>query len=81
MKNVSIRGPIKDFKTNLSSFFTALHFSICKATGFLAEIIFNACSFLHGQKMSQNPFFINLFQAMFYGKEALNLNVNIRRDN
>jgi hypothetical protein len=45
MKNVSISGPIKDFKTNLSSFFTALHFSICKATGFLPKTGSNVCSF------------------------------------
>jgi hypothetical protein len=50
MKNVSISGPIKDFKTNLSSFFTALLFSICKATGFLPKIGFNVCSFSASSK-------------------------------
>lgn len=34
MKNVSIRGPIKDFRTNLSSFFTGFHFQCAKLLDF-----------------------------------------------
>jgi len=34
MKNVSIRGPIKDFRTNLSSFFTGFHFQSAKLLDF-----------------------------------------------
>jgi hypothetical protein len=34
MKNVSIRGPIKDFRTNLSSFFTRFHFQCAKLLDF-----------------------------------------------
>ncbi len=39
IKKVNIKGPINDFKTNVSTFFTSYFYLKCKSTSFLSKSI------------------------------------------
>jgi hypothetical protein len=45
IKKVNIKGPTKDFNTNVSTFFTSSFHLRCKNTSFLSENVFIAMPF------------------------------------
>jgi hypothetical protein len=57
---VNTRGPINDFSTNLSTFFTSCFHLKCKSTSFLSELYFEDWRFFDqqtysGQLLGQAP--------------------------